>query len=716
MADKLYRQTIWYEIYTGRNINWESFTKYFGKNGDDESWYIYYIEEDSEPRFELHAHIDGDAVVSAEPFKAEVYGGHGRPTIDEKSLTSSEKKYAISIFEECFPDRVGDALEGIIDAAIASNVEYGGYNILKRGSDYVVFLSPEGKKVKLNHKILAKAIDYSHLDLAILRDPVFIREFANCFGVKTYEPLAAIMLTISPESHNNYVELERKYRYEKMEEAVASGDIKQCETYIDVLSDSENNALPFCATAVAQNNKTMLAWLIDNISGAKCNLSSLLGTAVRKNNEELFYYLLNSGLIDASDSDSTQGNSPMYAAAYYKGNEKYIMPLLQRGFSLSAKTGYRLFSTYTMDEIAALLPYAVDFDQNTVNRIYAEGRADIITQIEQEPLRFCSRDALFAAYVHSGDFVKFSTLLKEGFSNNSHELFALAYKHSSAWTDLWLRNGFDVNCNDGKLLHKACEDLDVDFAIYLLENGADPHLKGQYSQTVFEKAGGFHGYLSDEQQKEKERLCKYLLDIGLDPIAESRKGPSILMYLLGRTEAFDLLLVDWLAEHNKINCPDLPEECKDTKQLPIAHIMDKTFGRYNPVVLRYFIQKGAITNAEGITDDRIFIDACEICDLPELQLVVSAGANIHEITKNYSNKGTNGLYAAVACRRPYEIIQYLVELGLDVNSVSPAKPWSWGSSKMVPATSILDVAERHSDQEIIDYLKSHGALHATEIV
>ena len=716
MADKLYRQTIWHEIYTGRKINWESFVKYFGRNGDDESWYIYYIEEDNEPRFELHAHIDGDTVVSAEPFKADVYGGHGRPTIDEKSLTSSEKKYAIAIFEECFPDRVGESFDGIIDTAIASHVEYGGYSILKQGSDHVLFLSPEGKKVKLNHKILLKAIDYSHLDLAVLRDADVIAEFAHCFGVKTHEPLVAIMLTISPKEYSNYAVLERKYRYEKMEEAVASGDIKRCVPYIDVLADAENNVLSFCETAVTQNNKTMLSWLIDNLSGAKCNLASLLGTAVKKDNEELFYYLLNSGLVSASDSDSTQWNSPMHAAAYYKGNEKYVMPLLQHGFSLAAKTGYRLFSTYTMDEIAELLLYEVELDQNTVNRIYAEGRADVINQLELEPLRFCSNDVLFAAYVTCGDFEKFSALLKNGYRNSSHELFALAYKHSPAWTDLWLQNGFDINCSDARLLHKACEDLDVDFAIYLLANGANPYLKGQYSQTVFEKAGGFHGYLSDEQQKEKERLCKYLLDIGLDPIAESRKGPSILQYLLGKTEAFDFVLIDWLAEHNKINSPDLPDGCTDIKHLPIAHIMDEFSRKYNPLVLRYIIQRGAITNAEDITDDKIFLVACKLCDLSDLQLVVSAGANIHETDKTYSNRGTNGLYTAVACGRPYEIIKYLVELGLDVNSVSPAKPWSWGSSKMMPAISVLDVAEKHGNQEIIEYLISQGALHATELV
>ena len=144
----LYKQTIWYEIYRGRKIKWDSFEQYFDMNGTDESWYIYYVEEDDEPRFELHAHIEEDVVVSAEPFKADVYGGHGRPTINERSLTSSEKKYAISIFDECFIDRVGDSIRDIIDNAISSQVEYGGYKIVKSGSDHVVFISPEGSLLK----------------------------------------------------------------------------------------------------------------------------------------------------------------------------------------------------------------------------------------------------------------------------------------------------------------------------------------------------------------------------------------------------------------------------------------------------------------------------------------------------------------------------------------------------------------------------------------
>jgi len=708
----MYKQTVWYELYAGRKIKWDSFEKYFDKNGDDETWYIYYIEEDNEPRFELHAHIDGDVVVSAEPFKAEVYGGHGRPTIDEKSLTAAEKKYAISIFDDCFPDRVGSSLGSIIEKALSSQAEFAGYKILKAGADHVAFTSPEGKKVKLNHKLLTRAIDYSHNDLAVLRDAKVVYEFARCFGIKNYEPLAAILFTINPSSYIEYVELERKYRFAKMEEAVNIGDVTKCEEYVDVLCDPNNNVQVFCESAVAQDNKALLVWLIEHITGAKCNLSSVLGTAIKKDNEELFYYLLNSGFVDAAASDSTKWYTPMYVAAYYKENEKYVMPLLQSGFSLAAKTGYRFYSVCTLDEIAALLPYRVEFDQNTVNRIYAENRQDIIATLEQQPLRFCSPDILFAAYVYCGDFCKFSAMLKAGYKNNSYELFAKAYNRSSEWTDLWLRYGFDINCNDARLLHNACADLAVDWAIYLLENGADPHLKEKYSQTVFEKAAGFHGYLNAKQQIEKERLCKYLLDIGLDPIMESRRAPSILTYLIGKTEAFDFVLADWLANHNKINLPDLPNDCTDIKKLPLAYVLDEFSGSYNPTVLRYFIERGAVTNAAGLTDDRLFISACKLCDLAELKLVVSAGANINETSKYYRE---NGVYIAVTNKRSFEIIEYLVGIGIDVNCVRDAFRNTKGTVKADSATSVLDIAEKQGNSQLVEFLKLHGALHACDL-
>ena len=366
----------------------------------------------------------------------------------------------------------------------------------------------------------------------------------------------------------------------------------------------------------------------------------------------------------------------------------------------------------TQERLLRIFKKDSKLDQNTVNRIYSDNREDIIRELECEPLRFCTVDSLFAAYVHCGDFNKFAKLIKSGYMNESLDLFAAAYKNSSEWTDLWIQYGFDVNLNSSRLLHRACEKLEVDWAIYLLENGANPYLKEQYSQTVFEKAGGFHGYLDDDQQRDKNRLCKYLLDIGLDPIQESRRSPSILTYMFGKTVSFDFVLIDWLATHGRINLPDLPDECEDTKHLPITNALNAFSSKYNPDVLRYFLQKGAITNAAGITDDKLFISACELCDLDELKLVVDAGADIEETDRYY---GTNGLYAAVRKRRPIEIIQYLIELGVSVNSVRNAFRNTHGSSNQYPPTSVLDIAEQNEDVEIVELLKKQGALNAKDI-
>jgi hypothetical protein len=243
-----------------------------------------------------------------------------------------------------------------------------------------------------------------------------------------------------------------------------------------------------------------------------------------------------------------------------------------------------------------------------------------------------------------------------------------------------------------------------------MENGANPYLRDKYSQTVFEEAAGFHGYLNEQQQREKERLCKYLLNAGLSPIQESRRSPSILCYLLGCSEKFDFLLIDWLATHNCLNVPDTRDEDTESKRLPISHVLNAfPAERYNPKVLRYFIERGACTDARGITKEKLFLHACRICDLPELQMVVSAGANIHETDRN----GENALFIAVLRKRPLDVIKYLVELGLDVNCV---RPKSTEHSKIIPDTSVLDIAESDGNSEIIAYLKAHGARHASKLM
>ena len=116
-------------------------------------------------------------------------------------------------------------------------------------------------------------------------------------------------------------------------------------------------------------------------------------------------------------------------------------------------------------------------------------------------------------------------------------------------------------------------------------------------------------------------------------------------------------------------------------------------------------------NAEGITNDKLFLESCRWCKLPELGLVAEAGANLNECEKN----GTNALVVAVAMGRNLEIIRYLVELGIDVNSGRKDNPWVKGIYIAEPDTSVLDVAERNCSEEVVSFLKEQGALHFTEI-
>ena len=705
------KQTFWYEIYTGRKINKEAFLRYFDTNGGDETWYIYYIESDDGSHYELHAHIDGDTVTSAKPFKADVFGGHGRPTINEKSLTSAEKKYAIEVFDECFIDRVGEQLSLTVEHAISSQASFAGYTAIKAGKDHVLFVSPDGAKIKLQFKVLLRALDYSHLDLAVLHDLEVAKELAECLGLRIFEPLFAILQTVDPTRYPEYTDLVRKYRYEQMMRAVASRSIDACQDFVDVLSDPKNNATELCAIAVRQDNEPLLRWLIQNIAGAQCDLCSIISSAIRLHKEDLFNYLVNSGLYDAASSDSTEWGSPVYTAANAVSPWKYILPLLEHGFMLPAKVAYKFYASCSPQELLGLLNYNITLDQNTIDRIYTENCEDIICKLEEKPLRYCDEAMLFHAYVHCGDYRKFAAWLADGYKNNSYELFAKAYKHSQQWTDLWLQYGFDVNCNSARLLHDACRQLDVDFAIYLMKNGADPKLREQYSQTVFEKAAGFHGYMSPDQEADKQRLCKYLLGIGLDLIEESERSPSILSYLMGRSEEFDFFLIDWLADHNYINKPDMSEKADGLKHLPVGHVFDSVGQKYNPRVLRYFIERGACLNAQGITDERLFSEACKVCDLAELQLVVSAGANIYEKDRY----GNNALYLSVLYSRPEDIIRYLVSLGLDVNDMRPARPRCSSSSETVSELSVLDVAKQHCGEDVVAFLRAHGAKTAAEL-
>ncbi len=306
-------------------------------------------------------------------------------------------------------------------------------------------------------------------------------------------------------------------------------------------------------------------------------------------------------------------------------------------------------------------------------------------------------------------FDRFADGLKRHFDISSRELLMLAFQNGPEWADLLLENGYDINIDNSYWLHFACKEEKIDFVAYLLKHGANPYLRGEYSQTVMEEAAGFHGYCHEAAQAQ---ICKMLMEYGVDPIEESRSSPSCICYMNNFPKEFRPYLCDWLAAHGKINTPD----CKDKKSsvhLPLYHVFDRFGSKYDEDIALHYLSCGAIPNAKGITNDGIFANACSVASIDVLDRMLRCGADINEIEPNYGP----GLWNAIWDKASIEKIRFLVEHGAAINYFKPSRiTYSFGRGNTKhPAKSILDIAEERCSSDVVDYLKSVGAKHGNEL-
>lgn len=703
------RDEILMGLYRGRTIINEEFCKYFQPNGTDTTWYIYYVESEGIPQFELHAHIHGNVVDHVETFKADVYGGHGRPTVIEHGLTASEKKYAYEIFDLCFRDHAADEVDAVIDLAVKKQAEYAGYTIIKRVTDGIQFLSPDGKKSKLLTKRILHALDYSHIDISILRDEESAASFMSAFGKTPFQPLFAVLQTVDATKYPNYTELNNEYRFNEFRHTVGSGNTELCEKYTGLFSVFPDRIYQLCNIAINSNDLEMLQWIIDNSKQYEYDLGYCISDAVNKDNEAAFYVLLNSGKFKAEHSSSPSWNSAIYRTVNHENREKYLLPLLKHGYFLPASFAAKYFAKCSLDQIKDLLSENVEFDQETVSRIVKDCRWDIIDLLEENPEKIASTKLLLVGYLAGKQFDRFAEGLKRHFDISSRDLLLLAFQNGPEWADLLLDNGYDINIENSYWLHYACKEEMIDFVSYLLKHGANPYLRGEYSQTVMEEAADFHGYSHEAAQAQ---ICKMLMEYGVDPIEESRSSPSCICYMNNFPKGFRLYLCDWLAAHGKINTPD----CKDKKgsvHLPLYHVFDRYGGKYDEDVALHYLSCGAIPNAKGVTNDAIFANACAVASIKVLDRMLRCGADINEIESNYNS----GLWNALWDRASIEKIRFLVKHGADINYYKPSRTTYtyYQGNTIYPAKSILDVAEERCSSEIVEYLKSVGAKHGNEL-
>ena len=704
------RDEILLGLYSGRPIIKEEFNKYFHPNGTDTTWYIYCVEFGGIPQFELHAHIRGDVVDHVRTFKADVYGGHGRPTVIEHGLTASEKKYAYEIFDLCFRDQAADEVGAVIDNAIEKQAEYAGYRILKRITDGIQFEYPDGKKSKLPTKRVLHALDSSHIDISILRDAETASAFMSAFGKTPFQPLFAVLQTVDATKYPNYKYLDNEYRFDKFRQAVGNDKTEEFEKFVDLFSVFPDRIYQLCSIAINANNYITLQWIFDYTKQYDYDLGYCISDAVDKDNETAFYALLSSGKFKAERSSSPSWNSAIYRTVNHENREKYLLPLLQHGYFLPASCAAKYFAKCSLDQIKDCLSENVEVDQETVNRIVKECRWDIIDVLEENPEKLASTGLLLVGYLVGKQFDRFADGLKRHFDMSSRDLLMLAFKNGSEWADLLLENGYDINIDNSYWLHHACREEIIDFVAYLLKHGANPYLRGEYSQTVMEEAAGFHGHNHEVAQA---KICKMLMEYGVDPIEESRSSPSCICYMNNFPKDFRLYLCDWLAAHGKINAPDCKDDKKGSIHLPLYHVFDRFISKYDEDVALHYLSCGAIPNAKGITNDAIFANACSVASIEVLDRMLHCGADINEHELNYGS----GLWIALWDKASIEKIRFLVEHGADINYYKPSRiTYSYGSgSTKRPAKSILDIAEERCSSDVVEYLLSVGAKHGNEL-
>lgn len=696
------KNKIWLDLYIGRKIKWDVFSQYFKANGSDTTWYIHYPDDSgvANGNCQLHIHLIDDSVKEASLFKADVYGGHGRPTIIEKAPTAAEKKYAAEIFDACIKQLSHVEIDSAIENAISLAANYNDYTIIARTADAISYVKPDGKKGKLKIQKLIQALTYSHQNLRMLREADFVAEFVRCFGKGDYEPIFAILQNIDPSNYPEYPQLEYSYRLSKLHEAVNAGDIIQCKNYIDVLCDTKTDIVPLVDVASRSNNATLVQWIIDNSQGNPSNLSRCLSETV--DNTEIFDQILNSGrcALEPSVLDTFGMNK-------IRENTEAVIKLLRYGYYLPATQGWRIYERLSLDEIKEFLQFNIKLDAGTFERILQEKRWDILEIVSREKDKYVYSNIALNAFIRFGMFSKFVNALEQGYEYETIETFDLCFSQGKEWIEQLLKYPFNINLCNGRLLHAACENLDAEKAIFLLENGANPSIKSQYSENIFEKAAGFHGHLSDEQALQQEKLCKYLFEYGLDPIQDAQRTPTPTCYMMGFSKEFVRYFIDWLVEHDRLNSPDILTK---PGNLPIFYVCS-SFNKGDLDLLRYMLQKGAVANADGITDDKLLCEASsKDRGFEYVKCLLDAGANIDEI----DIFGRSALYIAALCGS-LDTCQLLIERGANVNA-TPVKVTARNYATPSRRVSILDAAVEHGHLEIAELLRKHGAKTASELV
>ena len=305
----------------------------------------------------------------------------------------------------CFPNPYENELKTVIENALNKKSEYNGFRINRELKNYIEFISPDGSYVKLKKERIIQAICYSHIELSILRNPETVKEFADCFGDCQYEPLCAVLFVVDPSNYPDYEDLNNKYRFDELKNAIEEKNLSKCKEFEDVVK-SPKKSLHIIGYSLVKSSNKIAKWFFDTIPVGSDDFNNVLHSAIENDKGIIVNAILEKNLYNP-DCDSSDWHGPMAAAIK---RPKYVLPLLEHRFELSS---HQYLVKLNLNQIKKILKYRVQIDKETINRVISKSRYDILEIIENKPNAECFGSILLSAYIKAKDFNRFKEGVKK---------------------------------------------------------------------------------------------------------------------------------------------------------------------------------------------------------------------------------------------------------------------------------------------------------------
>ncbi|MBQ2621753.1 MAG: ankyrin repeat domain-containing protein [Thermoguttaceae bacterium] len=217
----------------------------------------------------------------------------------------------------------------------------------------------------------------------------------------------------------------------------------------------------------------------------------------------------------------------------------------------------------------------------------------------------------------------------------------------------WLvEKGLDVNAKDNDIGKKAVllyavESDSLELVQWLVQHGADVKVTDYYGQTALQYA----------VKKSSLEMIQWLVKQGLDVNVTDSHGSTLLHYASQRAS---LEIVQWFLEQGlDINAKD------SLGHTPIFYTARSNF----PEQVEWMVERGADVNAKDKIGLSVFYYICE-----NFHLTLKEKQNLFlwldEHGADLKKNGADALFQA-ALLGNLELVKWLVEQGVDVNSVFP---------------------------------------------